>query len=74
MRESIPFEQIAKFLNELGVTAEETASVEITPSKVTVHQFRLNEHGARYAVDGILAMVATDVPVERGSSDGADEA
>lgn len=74
MRESIPYEQVAAFLDELGVTGEETASVEIAPSRVVVHQFRLNGSGARYAVGGEVATVATDIPIERGPRDGAAEA
>jgi hypothetical protein len=74
VRTSIPFEVVSEFLKQLGVDADATASVEITPSCVAVHQFRLNEDGARYAVGDAVAMVRTDIPIERGPRHGADEA
>ncbi|CAL9665130.1 hypothetical protein SUDANB145_07122 (plasmid) [Streptomyces sp. enrichment culture] len=67
MRTSIPFEAVSAFLDQLGVDADTTASVEITPDCVTVCQFRLNEDGARYAAGGSVAMVRTDIPIERSA-------
>ncbi|MEU2764256.1 hypothetical protein [Streptomyces sp. NPDC007094] len=74
MRESIPYEQVAAFIDQLGIEPADVQSLEITPSRVVVHQYRLNGSGARYAVGGEAAMVSTDIPIERTSRDGADEA
>lgn len=67
MRTSIPFEAVSAFLEQLGVDADATASVEITPDCVTVCQYRLNEGGTRYAVGNSVAMVRTDIPIERSA-------
>ncbi|WP_320784197.1 hypothetical protein [Streptomyces sp. CRN 30] len=74
MRTSIPFQAVAAFLQQLGADPDDTASVEIEPGCVTVSQFRLNNDGARYQVDGTVAMVRTEIPIERSPRDGADEA
>ena len=68
MQTSIPFEAVAAFVEALGADLNETASVEITPNRVTVTEFRRNEEGKRFAVGNEAATVVTDIRIERGTS------
>lgn len=74
MRTSIPFETVAAFVEGLGVDLNHTAAVEITPTQVTVTEFRRDETGARFAVGDRPATVITDIRIERSPRSGADEA
>ncbi|MFE2046362.1 hypothetical protein ACFXAZ_36670 [Streptomyces sp. NPDC059477] len=65
MRTSIPFPLVAAFVEELGADLDATASIEITHDRVTVTEYRLNEHGARFAAGGAPAKVVTDIRIER---------
>lgn len=67
MRTSIPFETVAAFVEALGADLNETAAVEVTPTRVTVTEFRRTESGKRFAVGDRAATVVTDIRIERST-------
>ncbi|MYU24760.1 hypothetical protein [Streptomyces sp. SID8352] len=68
MRASIPFEEVAAFVERLGADLMNVASVEISPTCVTVTELRRDENGRRFSVGTRAAAVVTDIRIERGTS------
>jgi hypothetical protein len=67
LRTSIPFADVAAFVESLGPSLDDTASVLIKPDVITVTQYRRNAAGQRFAVGDRVATVATEIRIERGA-------
>lgn len=68
MLNSIPFERVAAFIEELGAALQDTAAVEILPDRVTVTEYRHDGHGRKFMAGSEAAKVVTDIRIDRGGS------
>lgn len=67
MRTSIPFADVAQFIEGLGADPANVHSVGIAPSVMTVTEFRRDKEGHPIAADDGFETVTTAIRIERGA-------
>ncbi|MGQ4513695.1 hypothetical protein [Streptomyces sp. DW26H14] len=67
MRTSIPFADVAQFIESLDVDLTDVREVLITRDAVTVTENRRDEQGHYFGAGDVPASVTTDIRIERGA-------